>query len=234
MEEKYLSYFDEFAKEDKDHIITICETASKFIWERFRARFDDPKLLAVTFSKIYSAFLNKLESLESEYSDFKINICNRLEMGYSTNEDEDDEKQGNFMVFIRHLNTTKKNEENDDPTAKAKERAVQWNTENIIDQPQLLKKISVDAIEALKSEDINLGTSELIMPIFITTYEAIINYLKIKRHEEDAFEFEINFMSCFYIGARESDDDIDDIYIRPNIEAKLKLKNDTAASSKYE
>ena len=41
-------------------------------------------------------------------------------------------------------------------------------------------------------------------------------------------------MSCFYIGARESDDDIDDIYIRPNIEAKLKLKNDTAASSKYE
>ena len=129
MEEKYLSYFDEFAKEDKDHIITICETASKFIWERFRARFDDPKLLAVTFSKIYSAFLNKLESLESEYSDFKINICNRLEMGYSTNEDEDDEKQGNFMVFIRHLNTTKKNEENDDPTAKAKERAAKKRAE---------------------------------------------------------------------------------------------------------
>lgn len=232
--EKYLNYFDEFAVEDQEDVITICETASKIIWDRFRARFDDPRLLATTFSHIYTAIKNKLKSLEAEYSDFKLNIAGRLEMGYTTNENEDDEKQGNFMVFIRHLNSNKKNDELDDPTLKAVERAVQWNTENIIDQPKLLTAISVDALELLKTVDINIGSSELIMPIFVTTYESIINYIKIKRREENDFEYEVNFISCFYIGARETEDDIDDIYIRPNIEAKLEIKDDSKASSQYE
>ena len=232
--EKYIEYFEEFAHEDQEHILTICETASKLIYDRFRARFDDPRLLAACFSKIYSAFLNKLVSLEAEYSDFQINICDRLSIGYTTTSDDDDEKVGNFMVSIIHLNSNKKNDNIDDPTAKTEERAVQWNTENIISQPELLRKISVEAIEELKKIDVNIGTSELIIPIFVTTYESIINYLKIRRREEDSFEFEINFISCFYIGARESEDDTDDIYIRPNIESKLKLKNDTKASSQYE
>jgi len=138
------------------------------------------------------------------------------------------------MVSIRHLNSNKKNEESDDPTAKSTERAVQWNTENIIAQPELLRKISIEAVDELKQIDVSIGSSELIMPIFVTVYEAIVNYLKIKRRENDSIEFEITFMSCFYIGARESEDEVDDIYIRPNIESKLKLKNDTKASSKYE
>ena len=234
MAEKYEKYFEEFAHEDTEHILSICETASKIIWDRFRTRFDDPRLLASCFSKIFSSFLNKLEALEAEYSDFNINICDRLCMGYSTNEDDDDEKQGNFMVYIRHINANKKNEESDDPTAKAVERAVQWNTENIISQPELLRKISIDALEDLKLIDVSIGSSELIIPIFVTTYEAIINYIKVKRREEDAFEFEINFISCFYIGARESEDEMDDIYIRPNIESKLQLKSDLKASSKHE
>lgn len=234
MAEKYEKYFEEFAHEDTEHILSICETASKIIWDRFRTRFDDPRLLASCFSKIFGSFLNKLEALEAEYSDFNINICDRLCMGYSTNEDDDDEKQGNFMVYIRHINANKKNEESDDPTAKAVERAVQWNTENIISQPELLRKISIDALEDLKHIDVSIGSSELIIPIFVTTYEAIINYIKVKRREEDAFEFEINFISCFYIGARESEDEMDDIYIRPNIESKLQLKSDIKASSKHE
>ena len=80
MAEKYLAYFDEFATEDIDDVLSICETASKTIFNRFRARFDDPKLLGATFSKIFEAITNKLEALESEYSDFRINICDRLQM----------------------------------------------------------------------------------------------------------------------------------------------------------
>ena len=232
--EKYESYFEEFAHEDKEHILTICETASKLIYDRFRARFDDPRLLAACFSKIFNAFLNKLQDLQNDYSEFQINICDRLSIGYSTTSDDDDEKNGNFMISIIHLNSNKKNDNVDDTTSKTEERAVQWNTENIVVQPELLRKISIDAVEQLKTIDVNIGTSELIIPIFITTYESIVNYLKIKRAEDDAFEFEINFVSCFYIGCREAEDDLDDIYIRPNIESKLKLKNDSKASSQYE
>jgi hypothetical protein len=82
--------------------------------------------------------------------------------------------------------------------------------------------------------DVNLSTADMVMPIFITTYETLVNYLSIKRREEDKFEKEINFISCFYITARESDGPDDIIDIRPNINAKLTLKNDAGASSKYE
>lgn len=234
MAEKYLEYYNEFAVEDNDDIITICQTAGKIIWERFRARFDDPKLLAATFSKIYGSIMSKLKDLEREYQDFNINICGRLDMGYSTNEDEDDEKQGNFMVYIRHLNSRHKNDQIDDPQAKATERAVLWNAENCTVNPDILRKISVEALDALKEIDVNLGSSELVMPVFVTVYESLVNFLKIRRREKDDFEYEINFISCFYISARESEDEDDVINIRPNIEAKLTLKDDAGASSKYE
>lgn len=230
----YIKYFEQFAKEDADHIINICETASKQIWDRFRARFTDPRLLAVVFSKIFGSVLDYLVSQENEYSDYKINVCGRLEIGYSTSDDEDDEKQGNYMIFIRHLNAKTKNDSFDDPTAKSRERSVQWNTENIIENPVDLRKISELAVKALSDIGVKLGVSELVMPIFITVYEATINYLKICRREKDEFEFEINFISCFNIGARESEDEVDDIYIRPSIDSKLKFKNDAEASGKFE
>lgn len=232
--DKFIPYFNENAPEDQEDIMTICETASKQIRDKLKVRFDDPRLLGAVFSKIYDAILNKLESMETEYSDFTINIADRVSIGYTTSENDEDEKEGNFMVFIRHMNSNKKVDDVDDPTAKPHERAVQWNTENIIAQPDLLRNISVDAVEELKSINVQIGTSELIIPIFVFVYEAIISYLKIKRREKNEFEFEVNFMSCFYIGARESEDEFDDIYIRPNINSKLKLKNDVKASSKFE
>ena len=117
---------------------------------------------------------------------------------------------------------------------KAIELAVQWNTDNILEQPKIIKDISAKAKDKCEKLDIYLVSSECIMPIFITTYENIINYIKIKRKELDKFEYEINFASVFYIGARESEEDTADIYIRPNIESKLKLKNDLIATAKHE
>jgi hypothetical protein len=150
--------------------------------------------------------------------------------------EDDDEKEGNFMVYIRHLNSMNTSMDNasDNANLKALELAVQWNTDNIIDQPTIIKDISAKAKDKCEKLDIYLVSSECIMPIFITIYENIINYIKIKRQELDKFEFEVNFASVFYIGARESEDDTCDIYIRPNIESKLKLKNDLIATAKHE
>lgn len=232
--EKYLPYFEEICREDEEHVLTICEVASACIYDKFRLRLDDPKLLAAIWSKIFDAILIKLEKLENNYSDFTINVCDRVSFGYSTNVDEEDEKQGNFMVFITHMNNNKKTEESEDPRSKPEERAMQWNTENLIEQPKLLAEISVDSLELLKSIDVYLGSREYIMPIFCMVYEQLVNYLMTKRKELNEYEFEINFISCFFIGARETDDGIDEIFIRPNIESKLRLKSDSKASSQYE
>ena len=109
--EKYLSYFNEMCKEDVEDVTTICEVASKEIYEKFKTKFDDPKLLAATFSKIYEAIEAKLKSYQSGengYSDFQINLCDRLVIGYSTNDDDDDEKKGNFMIYLRHMNSNRR------------------------------------------------------------------------------------------------------------------------------
>lgn len=235
--EKYLSYFNEMCKEDVEDVTTICDVASKEIYEKFKTKFDDPKLLAATFSKIYEAIEAKLKSYQSGengYSDFQINLCDRLVIGYSTNDDDDDEKKGNFMIYLRHMNSNKKTEECDDPTATGEERAVQWNTDNIIDQPKIIAEISVAAVKAASDIDVRLGSQELVMPIFITTYENIVKYLKVRRKEMDKYELEINFVSCFVIGCRESEEEIDEIYIRPNIQSKLDIKDDHKATSVQE
>ena len=88
-------------------------------------------------------------------------------------------------------------------------------------------------MEKMKSLDIMLASSEFVIPIFITIYDTVVNYLKIRRSELGTFEYEINFISCFNIKAMEGDEN-DIIAIRPNIEAKLELKNDAVASSKFE
>ena len=234
--ERYEKYFDEICKEDIDEVLTISSTASQIIYEKFKIKLDDPKETAVIFSKTFEAILDFLQNLEKDYSEFKINLCNRFVVGYTTIESEEDEKEGNFMVYIRHLNSlnTSMDNDSDNESLKATELAVQWNTDNILDQPKIIKDIASRAYEKLKKLDMYLVSSEVIMPIFITTYENIINYLKIRRKELDKFEYEINFASIFYIGARESEDDTADIYIRPNIESKLKLKNDAIATAKHE
>lgn len=231
----YVEYFDENAPEDLEDIINICTVASTHIRNKFNIKFDDYKLLGATFSKIFDAFLFTLKNLEKEYSDFEINVANRLCIGYDTTKDEDDEKIGNFMIFIRHLNSKIKDEQVEDSKAKAYELAVQWNADNIKEQPEIIRKISINALEQLKTIKILLGTEELIIPIFISVYESIVDYIKIKRRELDLFEYEINFMSCFYIGCRESEDELaDDIYIRPSINSKLSLKDDSIATAKYD
>jgi hypothetical protein len=236
---KYIEFFKENASEDTNAILSICDEANRQLHDNFKMSFTDsktnkpdPRLLAACFAKIYEAILVSLEKFEKAYSDFEINICDRLLIGYSTSQDDEDEKQGNFMVYLRDLGVIKKRVEFDDLSASAVERCVQWGAENITSQPEVIKKISTEAIQLLKEIDVEIASSECIMPIFVTTYEMIVNHLIENRG--DRFEYEINMMGCFYIGVRESEDINGVIYIRPNIESKLRLKNDTLASSKYE
>lgn len=232
--EKFMEYFNEYVTEDTEDIITICESASKIINDRFRCKLPKAELVASMFSSIYYSILNELTVFEKEYNDFQINICDRLIIGYSTTEDEDDEKQGNFQIYIRHLNSAKKNDDIADQEATTDERAVIWNATNVKEQPELLRKISIKAKEDLEKIDVVIASSELILPIFVSVYEALIMYITTRRRELDEFQYEINFCSCFNIGAREAEDELDEIYLVPSIASKLTLKNDAQATAKYE
>jgi hypothetical protein len=230
--ERWLGYYYDNIYEDEEDITLISETAIATIRERFHITLDDPRLMTSAFLKIFESFIDKLKTLQKDYDSFQINLANRLAIGFTNNENDDDEKSGNYMLFIQHLREATKTEANNDPTVSNIERAVQWNAENITDQPELIRTLTIDAVKYLRDIDIQLSNNEIIMPIFITYYESIINYLKIRRREEDLFELQLNY-SWFFIGAREGDGR-DVIFVRPSINGKLALKSDISASSKFE
>ena len=236
--DKYLSYFDEVVHENQEDIITICESASRKIYDQVGIKFgnkeDDAKLIGVIFSKTYESIISVLKKLEATKSNEVINFCNRFNVGFSTSDNEDDEKQGNFMFFMTDLGKSHKDVDMEDSdTSTQKERAIFWNMENAKENPEVIRDIGIEAIKKLDDEvDVKLESWEFIPPFFSIVYDAIVNYVKIKRREADEFEFEIYFMSCFYIGARETEDDADVIYITPNIDSKLSMKDDLKASSK--
>ena len=228
--EKWLAYYEENIHEDKEEIRDIAETASAVIRERFNIPLDSHELTTVVFLKVFESFLRKLVSLEDSYDSFEINLANRLLIGFTNNLDQDNEKAGNFMVYMKHLHESIKTEQQDDPTVTNIERVVQWNAENIIENPSMIRSMTIDAVKALKEVDIHLANNEIIMPVFIIFYESIINYIKIKRRERDEFEISINFIWFNAICREGEEDGRDEFSLEPSIAAKLLLKNDSKAN----
>lgn len=231
--ERWLRYYADNIYEDNDHIQMIAETANAVIRERFHIVLNDHRLITAAFLRIFEGFIEKLKTFQKEYDNFQINLANRLAIGFTNNENDEDEKVGNYMIFMQHLRESTKVDNSNDPTVSNIERAVQWNAENVIEQPELIRSLTIEAVKFLRDIDIQLANNEIIMPIFITYYECIINYLKIHRREEDLFEMQLNY-SWFFIGAREGEDGRDVIFIRPSINGKLSLKSDINASSRDE
>lgn len=237
MAEKYLEVWDERARENVEDVITICESASKKVFDQIGFKFeendDDAKIMAVMFTETYDAICQFLKKCEKDKSAESINFCNRFSIGYTTNDNEEDEKSGNFMISMVDLGNNQKDVFIDDPQAEVIEKAVFWKAENAKEDPEAIRDISIQAVKNLSEVDIQLEADEIIAPFFSIIYDAIVNYLKIRRHEEDEFEYKINFMGCFEIGARETEEG-DDIFITPNIHDKLFMKDDFRASSKGE
>lgn len=228
--EKWLAYYEENIHEDKEEIRDIAETASSVIRERFNIPLEGYQLTTVCFLKIFESFLKKLVSLEDQYDNFEINLANRLLIGFTNNLDQDNEKSGNFMVYMKHLHESIKTEQQDDPTVSNIERIVQWNAENVIENPALIRTMTIDAVKALRDVDIHLANNEIIMPIFIIFYESIINYIKIRRREKDEFELSINLIWFEAICREGEEDGKDEFTLIPSIASKLLLKNDSKAN----
>lgn len=241
---RIIEEFDECVFEDQEHIALICETANALIYDRFRIQLNNPedpfrdayKMTAMIFVYTFRSILKLLRTKREGNSTYEINIGNRFIIGYSNQDSIEDEKNGNFMIFIRDLkHYSGKDDTSEYRTAEnAKEYITAWNSENMIHNPQTVNAIAADAIGELKKINIFLGNSELVFPIYVTIYDALVDYIKIRRRELNLDEFEINFCSCFCISANEQDDGIDRIAIRPLPEQKLFLKSDKIATSIYD
>ena len=240
---KLIKAYDSRTFENQKDIALICDTANKVIYDRFRVnlrRPDDPffsyyKMTAMIFVETFRAIIQQLLDRRATNATYNINIGNRINIGFSNSDNDEDEKNGNFCPYVKDIpHYTVKDDDDIKLDGHSKEYIRNWNQENMIQNPEDTLTIANRALKSLKAIDINLGSPELVFPLFVTIYESIISYLKIRRRESEDDEFMINFCNCITVDCIGQDDGVDKITIIPAIEDKLNIKSDKNGTAIYE
>ena len=241
--QKLIKAYDSRTFENEKDIALICDTANKVIYDRFRVnlrRPDDPffsyyKMTAMIFVETFRAIIQQLLDRRATNATYNINIGNRINIGFSNSDNDEDEKNGNFCPYVKDIpHYTVKDDDDIKLDGHSKEYIRNWNQENMIQNPEDTLTIANRALKSLKAIDINLGSPELVFPLFVTIYESIISYLKIRRRESEDDEFMINFCNCITVDCIGQDDGVDKITIIPAIEDKLNIKSDKNGTAIYE
>lgn len=241
--QKLIKAYDSRTFENRKDIALICDTANKVIYDRFRVnlrRPDDPffsyyKMTAMIFVETFRAIIQQLLDRRATNATYNINIGNRINIGFSNSDNDEDEKNGNFCPYVKDIpHYTVKDDDDIKLDGHCKEYIRNWNQENMIQNPEDTLTIANRALKSLKAIDINLGSPELVFPLFVTIYESIISYLKIRRRESEDDEFMINFCNCITVDCIGQDDGVDKITIIPAIEDKLNIKSDKNGTAIYE
>jgi len=241
--QKLIKAYDSRTFENQKDIALICDTANKVIYDRFRVnlrRPDDPffsyyKMTAMIFVETFRAIIQQLLDRRATNATYNINIGNRINIGFSNSDNDEDEKNGNFCPYVKDIpHYTVKDDDDIKLDSHCKEYIRNWNQENMIQNPEDTLTIANRALKSLKAIDINLGSPELVFPLFVTIYESIISYLKIRRRESEDDEFMINFCNCITVDCIGQDDGVDKITIIPAIEDKLNIKSDKNGTAIYE
>lgn len=224
-------WFEENVHENEKELLEIGELANRMLHEKISLGLANPMTTIASYGTIFDTITKYIKEKEDEWDDFCVNIADRIRIGYTTTDSEDDEKPGNFMVFIQHVENTSNDESLDEDEDDTIVLCTQWNAANIKEQANIVKEISSLAKKNL-SEILNLKTesSEFVIPLFCIIHSCLINYLQVKKKELDVSEYELNVAGFFTIVIRETDDAENKIEYIPSVPLKLFIKDDAKAT----
>lgn len=230
-------YFERIVIEDRDFIETIGEMARPEIYRNFKIKMKNNAVPISMYAVIFECIMKHLKSLQKTKESHVIIIANRLEIGFTTSfdveENEDLEKMGNFMPYIKHIENNKLTEV-DETEDKSVVRCTQWNESNITTSVTDVKEITKMAVDKVGTElSIQGANPEIIMPIFCTIHDKVVEFMKLKRAELDKFELCLNMAGCYDIYARLMEDGVE-ISFKPCVYSKGFIKEDGDATAKYE
>lgn len=238
--QRCIEIFDDVIdKKYEEDILRICSLANDFIVKEFNVSLRIPQVTSIIFLATYESILDVLKKKQSSgYHSYELVIANKFVIGYTDNISEDDEKQGNIIIYIKHLKTDMRNKENADRNDEAIELTRKWMSINIDNDINTFDEIAELTMKTLCNKyGIRLESKNLVLPIFTTVYECMVSYIKLKRHSlpiDDNFSYEINMLGCFVIICRDDGDKGDKIAFRPTPLSKAALKNDAFATSIHE
>lgn len=221
--------------EDVEDIQQIAELGKKALYDKISLDTGSYETTIALYASIFNTIVKVLASKRKENDTFSINIANRLEIGYTTTDDDSAEKSGNFMVYMKHLDGAKNDTVLDEDEEMTIVLATQWNSVNVTEQTEVIKEIATEALAPLQQDTgIRVANPELIIPTFCIIHEQIVAYAKLKSVDSEDYEIEINVAGLYNIKVTIDEDGNQKVVYPQNIDLKLKFKSDADATAKYE
>lgn len=233
------AWFKDYAVNNAQELKIICDLTSRSAEEQFSlyTKSGNTEVYAVIFYATFKTILDFIRSKQKTYNNFTVEVFQSINIGYSNNDNEDNEKVGNFMPIMEHIGINR-NVVDDDGSLDS-DRTVQnfirWKILNSKKNVEYYKEIQETAHERLKSQfKTKLRTSEAIFPLFCIFMDNIVSVLKMKFKEADGTDVSEVSMNVFGLFdayySYNSEDDEEIIEFQPNISMKLALKSDDIAS----
>ena len=240
--EPWVIFMKDSLCEDFDIIESIADTANRTLYEKYKIKIDSWALSTAIFLKTFESICVMLKSKEKDYSSYAVNFMNRFIVSFNSNINDEDEKTGNFMIYLRHVGGDTVKDTFVDPTDTPLTRVSDWNKDNLISkiddgvvkkQPELTRKMSLLAVDYINKINIKLANNEVIFPMFINFYDSVITVCKLARKDRDLPKLEVN-LGLLRVVVKEGPDARDIIELKPDIAGKLNIEDDKLASSASE
>ena len=232
-------WFRDYAVNNASELKIVCDLTARSAEEQFELvlKSGNTEVYAVVFYATFMTILDFIKSKEKIYNNFTCEIANSINIGFTNNTDEDNEKVGNFMPILEYIGINRNIV--DDTSAidadKTDTNFLRWKELNIKKTVDYYKEIQEQAYNRLLHEfRTNMRTSESIIPLFCIFMDNIVSVLKMKFREAegtDVSEVTMNVLGLFdAFYSYDSDEDQEVIEFQPNITMKLALKSDDVAS----
>lgn len=231
-------WFRDHAVDNAADLRIVCDLTARSAEEQFELHLKsgNTEVYAVVFYATFMTLLDFIRSREKLYNNFTVEIANSINIGFTNNRDEDNEKVGNFLPIMEYIGINR-NIVDDTSTIdadKTTENFLRWKRLNIKKTVDFYKDLQEKAYNALMQEyRTNMRTSECIIPLFCIFMDNIVSVMKMKFKEAegtDVSEVSMNVLGLFDVYySYDADEDQEVIEFMPNITMKLALKNDDAA-----
>ena len=233
-------WFKDYAVNNREEMKICCDLTARSADEQFKMIIINghTELFAVVY---YVTFVTILEFIASKqksrvYNDFSMEICNSINIGYTNNTNEENEKIGNFMPIIEHISINRSITNDMDPKDPdaTPTGVIRWMSMNAKKNAEYYKDIQEKAYNTLKEDyHLDIHVSEAVIPLFCIFNDHIVNVLKMKYKEAqgtNVSEVSMNVFGLYDIFySFDEDTNTEQIEYQPGIRCKLAMKNDDLA-----
>lgn len=233
-----VKWFNEFCVDDKSDIKKICDLTARSVEDQFNLSVNsgNSEVFALIFFVTFQSIQEFLRKQQSKYDNFSFEICNSINIGYTNNTDEENEKVGNFMPILEYIsinrNIIRDDSINDDDNTTI--NFIKWKQQNLKQNENFCNQIQNTAGLSLNKEfGLRMLNNESIIPIFCIFLDNVVQVLKFKFQEAGSAVSEVSLnvlglFTAYYSFDEEEGKEV--IEYIPGIYTKLQGKSDLNSS----